>query len=226
MRTVFQSYALFPHMTVQGNVAFPLQMAKVHARRRLARKIDEALAGVRLAGFNSAFRTSSPAGSASAWRSRALVTHPRAVASTRQLAALDAKLREEMQLEPIRDAEGGRDHVRLRDARPDRGARAVASHRGDEPRPRRGRRARQALRVAAHALRRRFHRHLQPARRAGRARRRRTVAIDVADLAPSTSPVPPPPDGAATARVALRPEKVGIAAPARRARARTASRAP
>ena len=50
MRTVFQSYALFPHMTVEGNVAFPLQMAKVPAADMPA-KIAEALEDVRLTGF-------------------------------------------------------------------------------------------------------------------------------------------------------------------------------
>ena len=37
MRTVFQSYALFPHMTVEGNVAFPLKMAKTLPRSSLPR---------------------------------------------------------------------------------------------------------------------------------------------------------------------------------------------
>src|SRR5262245_6599118 len=45
VRTVFQSYALFPHMTVQGNVAFPLRMAKTPAAQA-AIKIEEALADV------------------------------------------------------------------------------------------------------------------------------------------------------------------------------------
>src|SRR3954447_13864393 len=45
VRTIFQSYALFPHMTVQGNVAFPLRMAGTPAAEA-ALKIDHALAGV------------------------------------------------------------------------------------------------------------------------------------------------------------------------------------
>src|SRR6266498_3658104 len=47
VRTVFQSYALFPHMTVAGNVAFPLQMAKIPSNETAAR-VREALAGVQL----------------------------------------------------------------------------------------------------------------------------------------------------------------------------------
>src|SRR5205823_11598731 len=41
VRTVFQSYALFPHMTVEGNIAFPLQMAKTSAAK-IPGKVEEA----------------------------------------------------------------------------------------------------------------------------------------------------------------------------------------
>src|SRR4029078_7028008 len=54
VRTVFQSYALFPHMTVEGNVAFPLQMARVPAPERGAR-IAAALEDVRLIGYGKRF---------------------------------------------------------------------------------------------------------------------------------------------------------------------------
>jgi spermidine/putrescine transport system ATP-binding protein len=49
VRTVFQSYALFPHMTVAGNVAFPLRMAKVGGTE-VARQVKAALDGVQLDG--------------------------------------------------------------------------------------------------------------------------------------------------------------------------------
>jgi spermidine/putrescine transport system ATP-binding protein len=49
VRTVFQSYALFPHMTVAGNVAFPLKMAKVGAAE-IERQVKAALDGVQLGG--------------------------------------------------------------------------------------------------------------------------------------------------------------------------------
>ncbi|MCC7041682.1 MAG: ABC transporter ATP-binding protein [Burkholderiales bacterium] len=101
LRTVFQSYALFPHMTVQGNVAFPLKMAKTPAAEA-ARKIDEALADVRLAGFNHRFPHELSGGQRQRVAiARALVTHPTVLLLDEPLAALDAKLREQMQIELI-----------------------------------------------------------------------------------------------------------------------------
>jgi spermidine/putrescine transport system ATP-binding protein len=98
---VFQSYALFPHMTVQGNVAFPLRMANTPAAEA-ARKIEEALADVRLAGFNKRFPHELSGGQRQRVAiARALVTHPQVLLLDEPLAALDAKLREEMQLELI-----------------------------------------------------------------------------------------------------------------------------
>ncbi|MBI5720596.1 MAG: ABC transporter ATP-binding protein [Burkholderiales bacterium] len=96
---VFQSYSLFPHMTVAGNVAFPLQM-----RRRPAAEIDlkvrEALQRVRLEPF--ATRRPNQLSGGQQQRvalARALVFEPSVVLMDEPLAALDKKLREEMQLE-------------------------------------------------------------------------------------------------------------------------------
>ena len=101
VRTVFQSYALFPHMTVQGNVAFPLKMAKTPAAEA-ATKIAEALADVRLTGFNNRFPNELSGGQRQRVAiARALVTHPTVLLLDEPLAALDAKLREEMQIELI-----------------------------------------------------------------------------------------------------------------------------
>jgi spermidine/putrescine transport system ATP-binding protein len=101
VRTVFQSYALFPHMTVQGNVAFPLKMAKTPAAEA-ASKIAEALADVRLTGFNNRFPHELSGGQRQRVAiARALVTHPTVLLLDEPLAALDAKLREEMQIELI-----------------------------------------------------------------------------------------------------------------------------
>jgi spermidine/putrescine transport system ATP-binding protein len=101
VRTVFQSYALFPHMTVQGNVAFPLKMAKTPAAE-VAGKIAEALADVRLTGFNNRFPHELSGGQRQRVAiARALVTHPTVLLLDEPLAALDAKLREEMQIELI-----------------------------------------------------------------------------------------------------------------------------
>ena len=136
-------------------------------------------------GSATAFRTSSRAASASASRiARALVTHPTVLLLDEPLAALDAKLREEMQIELINmQKEVGITFVYVTH---DQTEALALSHRIAvmNQRPRRaGRRARPALRLPEDALRRGLHRHLQPARRPGRrARTRASSPIDVADL--------------------------------------------
>ena len=101
MRMVFQSYALFPHMTVEGNVAFPLQMAKV-ASAEIPGKVRGALEDVRLTGFGKRYPHELSGGQKQRVAiARALVTHPSVLLLDEPLAALDAKLREEMQLELI-----------------------------------------------------------------------------------------------------------------------------
>ena len=67
VNTVFQNYALFPHMTVAENVAFGLRMEGLGAAERYAR-VDEYLELVGLAGFGGRFPRSSRAASSSAWR--------------------------------------------------------------------------------------------------------------------------------------------------------------
>ena len=101
VRTVFQSYALFPHMTVEGNVAFPLKMAKTPGGE-IAGKIAEALDDVRLAGFGKRYPHELSGGQKQRVAiARALVTHPTVLLLDEPLAALDAKLREDMQIELI-----------------------------------------------------------------------------------------------------------------------------
>src|SRR5258705_5901209 len=101
VRTVFQSYALFPHMTVEGNVAFPLKMAKT-PERELSEKIAATLEDVRLQGFGKRLPHELSGGQKQRVAiARALVTHPTVLLLDEPLAALDAKLREEMQIELI-----------------------------------------------------------------------------------------------------------------------------
>jgi len=101
VRTVFQSYALFPHMTVEGNVAFPLQMARTPPAD-IPAKIAAALEDVRLTGFGRRYPHELSGGQKQRVAiARALVTHPTVLLLDEPLAALDAKLREEMQIELI-----------------------------------------------------------------------------------------------------------------------------
>jgi spermidine/putrescine transport system ATP-binding protein len=101
MRMVFQSYALFPHMTVEGNVAFPLQMAKTPAAE-IPAKVQAAMEDVRLTGFGKRYPHELSGGQKQRVAiGRALVTHPTVLLLDEPLAALDAKLREELQIELI-----------------------------------------------------------------------------------------------------------------------------
>ncbi len=99
MGVVFQSYSLFPHMTVAENVAFPLSVRKVPSAQ-IADKVTAALAKVHLENFTH--RKPSQLSGGQQQRvalARALVFEPRLVLMDEPLSALDKKLREEMQLE-------------------------------------------------------------------------------------------------------------------------------
>ncbi len=99
MGVVFQSYSLFPHMTVAQNVAFPLSVRKVDAAQTRAR-VAAALDKVRLGHL--AERKPQQLSGGQQQRvalARALVFEPRVVLMDEPLSALDKKLREEMQLE-------------------------------------------------------------------------------------------------------------------------------
>ncbi len=99
VNTVFQDYALFPHMDVTENVGYGLRVKGVKRPER-KRRTDEALVLVRLEGFGKR----KPAQLSGGQRqrvalARAIVNHPRVLLLDEPLGALDLKLRQEMQTE-------------------------------------------------------------------------------------------------------------------------------
>ncbi|MGW0696186.1 ABC transporter ATP-binding protein [Streptomyces sp. NBC_00562] len=99
VHTVFQDYALFPHMTLEQNVAYSLKVRKVPKAERL-KQAREALASVRLADFGT--RRPSQLSGGQRQRvalARALVGRPKVLLLDEPLGALDLKLREQMQVE-------------------------------------------------------------------------------------------------------------------------------
>lgn len=101
IHTVFQSYALFPHMTVTGNISFPLKMAR-KSPDEIAVKVKEVLELVHLADKGGSFPHELSGGQKQRVAlARGLVNRPRLLMLDEPLGALDAKLREEMQIELI-----------------------------------------------------------------------------------------------------------------------------
>jgi putative spermidine/putrescine transport system ATP-binding protein len=96
---VFQNYALFPHLTVRENVAFPLQMRQTRSAE-LKSKVDATLAMVGLSGYGNRFPQELSGGQQQRVAlARCLVYQPSLILMDESLSALDRKLRDGMRIE-------------------------------------------------------------------------------------------------------------------------------
>ena len=99
VNTVFQDYALFPHMSVQDNVEYGLRVKRV-GRSERRRRAERALETVRLTGYGDRRPTQLSGGQRQRVAlARALVNRPKVLLLDEPLGALDLKLRREMQIE-------------------------------------------------------------------------------------------------------------------------------
>ena len=99
VNTVFQKYALFPHLNVFENIAFGLRLKKV-PEKEIVRQVKEMLAMVNLKGFEHRKVTTLSGGQQQRVAiARALINHPKVLLLEEPLGALDLKLRKDMQVE-------------------------------------------------------------------------------------------------------------------------------
>lgn len=95
----FQSYALFPHMTVAGNVGYPLRLRK-RPKAEIAERVERALETVQLGGYGDRRIDQLSGGQKQRVAvARAIVFEPRILLMDEPLSALDKKLRDQMQIE-------------------------------------------------------------------------------------------------------------------------------
>ena len=99
INTVFQKYALFPHLNVYENIAFPLRIKKKE-ENEIRERVTEMLKMVALSGFeNKSVSNLSGGQQQRVAIARALISHPRVLLLDEPLGALDLKLRKDMQVE-------------------------------------------------------------------------------------------------------------------------------
>jgi spermidine/putrescine transport system ATP-binding protein len=100
VNTVFQNYALFPHMNIHDNVAFGIRQRGGGSRHQIDQQVSEMLDLVQLTGFEKRKPTQLSGGQAQRVAlARALINKPRVLLLDEPLGALDLKLRKQMQIE-------------------------------------------------------------------------------------------------------------------------------
>jgi spermidine/putrescine transport system ATP-binding protein len=99
INTVFQNYALFPHMTVYDNIAYGLKMKKV-PKDEIKERAAQAISTVRLEGFEKRYPDQLSGGQKQRVAiARAIINNPKVLLLDEPLGALDMKLRKQMQIE-------------------------------------------------------------------------------------------------------------------------------
>ena len=187
--TVFQSYALFPHMNLDENVGFGLKRKKVD-KAEIKKRVAAELERVGLSARGQAQADPALRRPAAASRARPGPGQPAEGAAARRAARRPRPQAAQGPAGPAQaDPARRRDHLRLRDPRPGRGADDVRPDRGHERRPDRAvRRSRGRLRATGDHLRRRLHRRLEPDARCRHRARTRSSS--------TAAPTVPTPDAA------------------------------
>lgn len=99
VNTVFQNYALFPHMTVEENISYGMKLRKTD-KKQMAAKVAEALELVQLSGYNKRMPSELSGGQKQRVAiARAIVNNPKVLLLDEPLGALDLQLRRQMQTE-------------------------------------------------------------------------------------------------------------------------------
>ena len=223
VNTVFQSYALFPHLSVERNVAFGLERRKV-GRDEVRKRIAEALDLVQLGRFGKRKPGQLSGGQQQRVAlARALVNRPRALLLDEPLGALDLRLRKQLQIELKRiQQDVGITFVHVTHDQEEAMTMADTIAVMHDGRIEQAGSAVRPLRAPAHRVRRQLPRRLEPDRR--QARRQRRAASPPSRRTTARSLQVPTdrvgPHDTDSIRVGVRPEKITLQPGQRRRRRR------